>query len=203
MEPTKGKGSAQTRQRIRQTFVELYLEKPFGRITVNELVEKCYISRGTFYTYYTDTVSLLSELEDTLLSGIAAQMDGVIIQALRGRSQGYVAAYARMLEYISAHSTEFQALLTGSERASFLRKYRACIAGNTHTLLDLDHNTSPELWPSLCAFHGAGVVALLEEWLLSGMQRSPIEIAQIVYNALFCGLLNHPGEDGAAVPAKI
>lgn len=199
MVPAREKGSSQTRQRIQQAFVALYREKPFPRITVNELVESCYISRGTFYTYYTDTSALLTELEDTLLRGIAAQMDGVIIQALRGRSPGYVAAYAQMLEYISAHAAEFQALLCGSERARFLQKYRACIAGNTLTLLELDHSTPPELWPSICAFHAGGVVALLENWLLSGMRRTPQEVAQIVYNALFCGLLGRPeGEAGAA-----
>ena len=48
-----------TRRAIRETFLALLEEKPFGEITVKLIVETCGINRKTFYNHYRDIPDLL------------------------------------------------------------------------------------------------------------------------------------------------
>lgn len=51
-----------TKTLIYDTFIELLKEKPFDRITVRDIVEKCNINRNTFYYHYADIYELLDEI---------------------------------------------------------------------------------------------------------------------------------------------
>ena len=120
----------QTKTAIEDAFVSCYLRQPFHKVTVKSVVERCYVSRGTFYCYFTDLSQLLSQLEDEMIRGVSEKMDAVIIQAARRDEAGYVSKYVAMLKFISEHSQTFKALMFGSERIAFLEKYRKCIAHN-------------------------------------------------------------------------
>ncbi len=47
-----------TKLAIGYAFKELLLEKPFNKITVNDIAEKCEINRQTFYYHFHDTMEL-------------------------------------------------------------------------------------------------------------------------------------------------
>lgn len=51
-----------TQQMIIQCFLELLNEKPFHKITVKEIVERCQINRNTFYYHFKDIYDLLEEV---------------------------------------------------------------------------------------------------------------------------------------------
>lgn len=54
-----------TKKAITDTFLELLNEKRLDRITVKDIVEKCGVSRKTFYYYFDDIYDLLEKcLED-------------------------------------------------------------------------------------------------------------------------------------------
>ena len=44
------------------SFVELLNERPFDKISVVDIAEKCGINRNTFYYYYTDVYALVDEI---------------------------------------------------------------------------------------------------------------------------------------------
>lgn len=58
---------AQTKDKIRSAFWELYTKKEIGRITVNEVIALCGVNRSTFYRYYSDLYQILEEIEQELL----------------------------------------------------------------------------------------------------------------------------------------
>lgn len=178
----------QTKTAIEDAFVSCYLRQPFHKVTVKSVVERCYVSRGTFYCYFTDLSQLLSKLEDEMIRGVSEKMDAVIIQAARRDEAGYVSKYVAMLKFISEHSQTFKALMFGSERIAFLEKYRKCIAHNVQTLFEVDRTIPKAMYAPLCSFHAGGVVAFLENWLETDMAQSPEELAHVVYRGLFTGL---------------
>lgn len=47
------------KETIIQTFIEMINEKPFDKITVKDIVEKCGINRNTFYYHFEDIYDLL------------------------------------------------------------------------------------------------------------------------------------------------
>lgn len=51
-----------TKQAITESFLQLLDEKPFSKITVKDIVERCGINRNTFYYHYQDIPALLEEI---------------------------------------------------------------------------------------------------------------------------------------------
>lgn len=51
-----------TKKAIIEGFVELLGERPFDKISVVDISERCQINRNTFYYYYTDVYALVDEL---------------------------------------------------------------------------------------------------------------------------------------------
>lgn len=51
-----------TKALIAGAFSQLLEEKPYRRITVRDIVERCSVNRNTFYRYYPDIPSLLQAI---------------------------------------------------------------------------------------------------------------------------------------------
>lgn len=60
--------SNQTRQRIKEAFVELISLKGLDSLTVSDITRKANINRGTFYLHFVDKYDLLEQLEDETVS---------------------------------------------------------------------------------------------------------------------------------------
>lgn len=188
----KNQQNISTKDLLKKAFVDLYLKKPLKKISVNELADTCHISRSTFYLYYTDIYALLSDLEDTFLDGVMTLNVSVILEALKRKPQpeSYTVPYANMLKYITDNSKIFRVLMNGSESMRFRKKYLQKIRKNVISMFEIDRKAPESLWNLSCAFHAGGVIALFEAWLDEDFKSDPVEVASIVYKALFIGLLN-------------
>lgn len=59
-----------TDQQIRQALLDLMAQKPFEKITINDIVDSIHINRSTFYRHVTDKYDLLDEIELTILDDL-------------------------------------------------------------------------------------------------------------------------------------
>ncbi len=59
--------SSFTRQAIMDAFLRLLLKKPFGKVTVRDIVEECGVNRTTFYYYYQDIYVIVEDIVSSLL----------------------------------------------------------------------------------------------------------------------------------------
>ncbi|EST11938.1 TetR/AcrR family transcriptional regulator [Sporolactobacillus laevolacticus] len=50
-----------TKQSITKSFLELFSEKDFGEITINDIAERANVNRGTIYLHYADKYDLLDK----------------------------------------------------------------------------------------------------------------------------------------------
>ncbi|MGM9671809.1 MAG: TetR/AcrR family transcriptional regulator [Oscillospiraceae bacterium] len=66
-----------TKQRIRQAFITLAQDKPFARITVQEITALADINRSTFYLHYCDIFDLVDQLEQELLDQIVGALSQI------------------------------------------------------------------------------------------------------------------------------
>lgn len=71
--------SQKTKTKLRETFWQLYLEKPIEKISVREIVEKAHYNRSTFYEYYSDIYSVLEEIENELFEGLFGNKTQLIL----------------------------------------------------------------------------------------------------------------------------
>lgn len=64
------KASQKTKSKLRETFWQLYQEKPIEKISVREIIEKAHYNRSTFYEYYSDIYAVLDEIEEALFDDL-------------------------------------------------------------------------------------------------------------------------------------
>lgn len=57
------KRNTQTKEKIKQSFINLINEKGFESMTVSDIARQCQINRGTFYLHYVDKYDLMEKLE--------------------------------------------------------------------------------------------------------------------------------------------
>ena len=55
-------------------FWSLYRDKPIEKITVKAICEKAGCNRSTFYEYYTDSYSVLEDIEEELLDYVRRKL---------------------------------------------------------------------------------------------------------------------------------
>lgn len=51
-----------TKRAITEAFIELLNERPFDKITVTDITNRCGVNRNTFYYYYQDIYALVDEV---------------------------------------------------------------------------------------------------------------------------------------------
>lgn len=56
-----------TRQQLQESLLARIEEKPFEKITVNDIVTPIHLNRSTFYRYYDDKYQLIDEIERNLI----------------------------------------------------------------------------------------------------------------------------------------
>lgn len=71
--------SQKTKTKLRETFWQLYQEKPIDKISVREIIEKAHYNRSTFYEYYSDIYAVLEEIEDELFEGLFGNNNQLIL----------------------------------------------------------------------------------------------------------------------------
>ena len=63
-----------TSRTIMDAFWSLYRDKPIEKITVKAICEKAGCNRSTFYEYYTDSYSVLEDIEEELLDYVRRKL---------------------------------------------------------------------------------------------------------------------------------
>lgn len=68
-----------TKTKLRETFWQIYQEKPIEKISVREIIEKAHLNRSTFYEYYSDIYAVLNEIENELFAGLFGNNTGLLL----------------------------------------------------------------------------------------------------------------------------
>jgi len=114
-----------TRKAIFDACVSLMQEKEFQNITVNEIVERADINRGTFYLHFVDKYDMMNsfenemieKIEDVMLNNIPKkQFEELFIQSRYDTVVEILKCYEQNKELLhllmrSSHSASFQAKL--------------------------------------------------------------------------------------------
>lgn len=72
---TQDRRVRKTQQAIKSAFLELLNHETFEKLTVQQLVNKADINRGTFYHYYLDKYDLLEQLENEMIDELQGFID--------------------------------------------------------------------------------------------------------------------------------
>ena len=107
------------KEELKKAFVEMYRLMPLKRIRIVDLIEKCGLSRSTFYFYYDDLNALYLDCENDAVDRSAEGINDVVLYAVGQDLTEYSSVYIKFLEILSGHSDYIYVFINGSENVSF------------------------------------------------------------------------------------
>jgi len=172
-----------TKMFLRESLLDLMKEKPIAKITPTELCWRANINRNTFYTHYDSPEQLLRSIEDVLYNRIKQSIE----QSLKAQK-------------ISTPLTEIcQAIYENRDLCSILFSEYGDKDFLRH-IIDLAHEGTIAEWKAagmrdengqiemVYRFSVNGSVAVIQNWVREGMDKSPREIALFIEKLSYLGL---------------
>lgn len=163
-----------TKQLIRQGLFTLLKEKELEKITVSELCRISEVNRTTFYNHYSCVEDVLKEIAVNILEELRqiASFDKPIVNSLEILQDicRYLKENADTLIVLfrCKKDTDITAIFD-----NFMQRYSDKVKANTH--LDNDE------MKLVLTFLMNGIYNMLKMWLICDMDKSPEEIAGLIY----------------------
>ncbi|MCX0274168.1 TetR/AcrR family transcriptional regulator [Nocardia zapadnayensis] len=107
-----------TRKALHRALIELMMERPYGRITVSNVIARADIGRSTFYAHYRDKDDLL----------VVSCADHLRAEIARSPDRGRWAPVRVMLALAAGYPQVYQPLIGPKASSTALRGYRAGVA---------------------------------------------------------------------------
>lgn len=155
-----------TKKAISAGFIELLNERPFDKISVVDIAEKCGITRNTFYYYYSDIYELVDEL-------LRAETDRILNEHLVFSSWGE--AFMKVTAFAQENRRSVFHLYKSANRERVEKYlYDVVLMGMTsyinETACDLAVSQHDVL--TLAQFYTAALIGLMLKWLQDDMAQS-------------------------------
>lgn len=161
-----------TKMVIKEGLLKLMAEKPIQKITVKELCEQAQINRATFYTHYRDPYDLLEKIENELFDDMAS----TVISKMDDIDE----LMKRVFMVIGNNFELCRILFSENGDRTFVKR-----------VMDVSRELTIAAWRGqyprattqqieyLYAFVVGGSGAVVEQWIRSGEQETPIQLGEI------------------------
>ncbi|MCD8501757.1 MAG: TetR/AcrR family transcriptional regulator [Bacillaceae bacterium] len=173
-----------TRMVLKESLMQVLKKKPIKQVTVKEICEEADINRSTFYSHYSDQYDLLNQIEEEFIH----DMNETLTMYNQNKDEEAVQMTEKLLEYVAGNSDVCRTLFSENGDASF--KKRVMLIASNHTVKSLifDNKLDPQVLEYASLFTVSGSVSVIENWLETGMEKSPKELAQIIVKLTNKGL---------------
>ena len=173
-----------TKMVLKQSLLELIANCPISKVTIKEICDLADVNRGTFYKHYNDQYHLLDDIQ----SELDAEMRATIEKRLTISSSS-VDIILETIRCMAAQSSLCKILCSDYGDGEFLKK-----------LMYTAHDQFIEEWKTklkkanikqldrFYTYTANGIVAVVQEWLQSGMDETPEEIAAFIEKSINYGL---------------
>ncbi|MGN0467996.1 MAG: TetR/AcrR family transcriptional regulator C-terminal domain-containing protein [Acutalibacteraceae bacterium] len=168
-----------TKRLLKESLICLMSEKNIQRITVSELCENAGINRSTFYNHYGCPADVLTEIETEVIEELDQLWKKEMLQndwSLNRRTEA-LCSYLRDNRDLA--KLLFRNSDTDCEFASLLFQASHVQEAYSHVFSDFE---DPESRNLLITFLINGTYHMIRQWLLEDIQKTPKEIADMVYH---------------------
>jgi AcrR family transcriptional regulator len=190
-----------TRKLLKEALVALMLERDYGRITVQDIVERANVGRSTFYMHYEDK-------EDLLLRGVAgidhrAAREAAAEDSSPGRpcpGKLETISTLAMFSHVKANGTLRKIMHRSHPENALLEKGTAFLYTNVASQLQQLAGSGPAPAvpiPLLAHFLTGGLMSLVWWWTETGMPQSPLEMDAAFQQVAMPGVLSVLGKSTA------
>lgn len=175
-----------TRTLLRQGLISLLMEKDIRNITINELVQKIDINRGTFYLHCKDLQDLLEQIEDETMDGLHSILEKYKETDIDDASPLF---FIDLLAYVKANADLCRLLLDEKSRVSFFYKIKKLVEENCFDTVKRTYQLeNPIHYGMFSAFAVSGSIGVIQLWLKNGCHESLEEVADALLRLIQTGL---------------
>ena len=174
-----------SRDRLGDAMIELIQEKPFGEITVQEVLDRAGVSRTTFYAHYRDMDDLFMSDVDEFLEGAAAML------TRGGDTSDRVAPVEEFFAHVAEGRKLYDALVADGRIGDFLELARGHFArGIERRLAGSERARGMEEAARAALSHAlaGAMLSLLSWWVDRGMTAPPAEMDDLFHRMVWSGV---------------
>lgn len=156
-----------TKTAIMDSFWQLLEEKPYNKITVKNIVDRCQINRNTFYYYFHDIPDLL---EYTI------KQDADVILKKYISFEKPIDCLAPFVSHSLEHKKAILHIYSSLQREIFMKQLKVITLYITNQYIDTATQAlrlSPEDRKLLARFFNCTLVGIILDWLDDGMNYDP------------------------------
>lgn len=174
------RSTRRTRAAIRDALTEMLAQKPIGRITVQELIDRANICRTTFYAHYEDIYDLLDEVETDILTEIREGLEQLDQAPIR-RQEHYPAIEA-VVEIYARHENLIRLLNSPNGDPAFDGRLQDTIYEVTRQLRRLKEGDAfdEERHRLYSCYVISGGISVLNRMLAANLPIDPAEAGRVL-----------------------
>ncbi|MFV0517911.1 MAG: TetR/AcrR family transcriptional regulator C-terminal domain-containing protein [Aminipila sp.] len=163
-----------TKRLMADSLKTLMAQKPLNKISIREITTGCGVNRQTFYYHFQDIYDLLEWIIKEEIVSVLEDTNNFLTWQEAG---------VYLLKYLEKNSTVALCALNSMGRTAIkqliFNDVRE-VATQIITQVSSDIKVDEESFKHVVHYYSVSFGALLEDWLLSGMRRSPEEVIDIL-----------------------
>lgn len=169
-----------TKEAINRSFLELFSEKEFHRITINDISERANINRGTVYLHYVDKYNLLDKciddhLDKMILSCTFTKFNQENVDRIEA-----IESIKSLFIYIKQNFLFFSAMFTNKETSGFLERMLQTISSAIREKINMQGINQGMDKDLIIQFTASAFSGIVENWISNNMPHSPQFMAEQV-----------------------
>jgi AcrR family transcriptional regulator len=182
----------QTEELILNVFAKLIYENGFDKVTVKDITKSAGISRGAFYIHYQDKYELLSYCENRIMKQLRYLFSDAISRSCGCNEEDLKKFFIKIIYYYKENYLIVSSLLSENRNSELEIWIRENVGNN---VLKFYYNITGKDKPSISVEYLSSYLyyahlGIISEWFHNGMVEAPGEIADIISNLFFKGVLS-------------
>ena len=178
------KRKQQTRMRLLQSAINLFVEKGYDNVTISEIAEYADVGRATFYLHFNDKIDLCIALINQNTQHIIDRA-GEQVKEMTMRERSYY-SWVEMFEAVQTQIPYYYALMGRDILEIFQRNREYTVAQYVYNLEQGNYNIELDLPHEFVGNFLAGAVQqVVGWWIQSDMRYSSKDMAGMMYYIIY------------------
>lgn len=202
--------AVRTKRMIRNALSELIEEKGYNNISITDLTTRADINRGTFYLHYTDKYDLLDQVENEVIAEVFAEVKSagtIDVQSAAfvsnlDTTDATMPFMIKIFEYLKENSKFVKAILGPKGDPKFQLKIKNLIEISLfekNPIKIFNEKTMQIPREYFLSYVFSAHLGVIQQWLNSGMDKSPEEMTHILSKMFLLGPFKVSGIKQAAI----
>ncbi len=178
-----------THKALKSALIELMNTVGFDKITVQSLTRKAMVSRTTFYLHYLDKFDLLDKVEDDVLNEMKTLVSPYVeqLKSINDLQLLFKNNSKTIYNYVKENEDFFKLIFSDKGDPAFISKFANTIQSTILPILGENNFKIPKHYSFTMIV--SMQTSIIKEWLNSGMQETPEELAEMV-STIFADIPN-------------